>query len=414
MIKRDTRWMYSALLFNVANGPLSTLITLEILGLGGNALDVSYAITLSNVVLIPASMFWGLMADRYHLRKLIVLGFASSTLSLLAMYFARSILWITLLYAVFTFFSVSYSTPMNLLVMETSEKAKWAYNFSRLSMLSSIGSLTGFMISTVAVNFLRVFQLFLVLTVFGVTALVNAFAYTPRSIVGIERVSVVHHRESFMTRLKMLPLMFLHIPSIHHFKMFKLSRLTRKPINYLPLLYLAIFVFYVSSGLFNTVYPVGLYQLGLDKSEVLGIITVGMLVQILSFHLAGKVLEKYDEREVAFKALLLRGGSYVAMGASTLFPSVLLPINVVFYPIAAGFAFSLYYSASNTLVFKAVGERRQGATLGVYSTLVGIAMFLGSLLSGYVTHYFKFAVDFGTAGALLIFSANIFKYIEEG
>jgi MFS family permease len=406
--------MYSALFFGVASGPLSTLVTLEILGLGGNSIDVAYAITLSNVVLIPASMLWGMMADRFNLRKLIVLGFVASTLSLLAMSFSRTIVAITSLYALFTFFSVSYSTPMNLLVMETSEKAKWAYNFSRLSMLSSIGSLAGFVISTVAVNFLRIFQIFLVLTGFGLLAVTTSLVYTPKSIIGIERTSIVHHKESFMTRLKMLPLIFLHIPSIHHFKMFKLSRLTKKPINYLPLLYLAIFIFYVSSGLFNTVYPVGLYQEGLDKSVVLGIITEGMLVQIVSFHLAGKVLEKFDERETAFRALVLRGSSYVVMGASTVFPELLFSINAVFYPLAAGLAFSLYYSASNTLIFKAVGERRQGTGLGVYSTLVGIALFLGSLLSGYVSHYLKFATDFAVAGVLLFVSAWLFKYIEEG
>ncbi|AWR95877.1 MFS transporter [Acidianus brierleyi] len=406
--------MFSALFFGIVNGPLSTLVSLEILNLGGNAIDVAYAITSANVVLIPASMFWGIIADRYHLRNIIILGFSLSTLFLSLMYFTYSIPLLTLSYSIFTFFSVAYSTPMNLLVMETSEKSKWAYNFSRLSMLSSIGSLIGLILSTLLVAIIRIFQVYLFLTIFGIMALGSSVLYTPKTIIGIERTSMLHHKESFLTRLKMIPLIFLHFPSVHSFKMFKLSRLLRKPINYLPLLYLAIFIFYISSGLFNTVYPVSLYQGNLSKSEVLGIITEGMLAQIVTFHFTGKLLEKIDEREAASKALLLRGGSYIILGIVTLFPSLLLGAGAIFYPLAAGLAFSTYYSASNTLIFKAVGGRRQGTTLGVYSTLVGIAMFIGSLLSGYISHYYGFITDFIIAGTLLFISSYIFRYIEEG
>lgn len=72
--------MWSALVFGVSSGPLSTLVTLNIIDMGGGPLMVAYAITLSNVVLIPASMFWGFLADRFDRRKLILAGFGFSTL----------------------------------------------------------------------------------------------------------------------------------------------------------------------------------------------------------------------------------------------------------------------------------------------------------------------------------------------
>jgi len=113
--------MWSALLFGTASGPLSTLITLQILEIGGGPVQVAYAISLSNVVLIPASMFWGFMADRYDRKNLIIVGFTFSTLSLLVLWIVRSIPVLDLGYAAFTFFSTSYNTPMNLLILE--EKA---------------------------------------------------------------------------------------------------------------------------------------------------------------------------------------------------------------------------------------------------------------------------------------------------
>ncbi|AWR96433.1 MFS transporter [Acidianus sulfidivorans JP7] len=415
MIKtKDSKWMISPLLFNISLGPLSTLITLEILNLGGNSLDVAYAITVSNIVLIPASIFWGMLSDRIDLRKIILTGFLTTSLLLLVAFFIKTIPLLISDYGAITFFSTSYNTPMNLLVMETSEKSKWASNFSKLSMFSSIGMLIGLIISTFLVLFIRIFVIYLILGIIAISSFILAYKYTPRTMIGIERNSMIHTRESFFTRLRMHPLIFLHLPNIHSFKMFRLSRLTKKPINYLPLLYLAIFIFYISSGLFNTLYPASLYEKGLDKSIVLGIITEGMLVQILTFHGIGKFLESRDEKEVSFMALLLRGSGYILMGISLIFTSIITEIfGIIFYPLSAGLAYSAYYSASNTLIFKAVGGRRQGTTLGVYSTLVGIAMFIGSLASGYISSI-SFTVNFIIAGILLFISASIFKYIEEG
>ncbi|ARM74913.1 MFS transporter [Acidianus manzaensis] len=415
MIKtKDSKWMISPLLFNISLGPLSTLITLEILNLGGNSLDVAYAITVSNVMLIPASIFWGMLSDRMDIRKIILAGFLASFMLLFAAFFISSIPLLISDYGALTFFSTSYTTPMNLLVMESSEKTKWASNFSKLSMFSSIGTLIGLIISTFLVLFIRIYVLYLILSIIAFSAFFVAYKYTPRAFIGIERKSIVHSKESFLTRLKMLPLIFLHIPNIHSFKMFRLSRLTKKPINYLPLLYLAIFIFYISSGLFNTLYPASLYEKGLDKSIVLGIITEGMLVQILTFHGIGKYLESRDEKEVSFRALLLRGSGYILMGISLIFSAFITELfGFIFYPLSAGLAYSAYYSSSNTLIFKAVGGRRQGTTLGVYSTLVGIAMFIGSLASGYISSI-SFTVNFAIAGILLFISAFIFKYIEEG
>ncbi|BDC18438.1 hypothetical protein [Acidianus sp. HS-5] len=82
---------------------------------------------------------------------------------------------------------------------------------------------------------------------------------------------------------------------------------------------------------------------------------------------------------------------------------------MLFYPLAVGVAFSAYYS-SNTLIFKALGER----SLGVYSALVGIALFLRSFTSGFISTRFGFITDFEIVCILLFISVTIFKILEEG
>lgn len=416
MIKRDVKWIYLALPYNASIGPISTLITLQIVSLGGNALDVAYAISLGNLLLIPSSIYWGFEADKMSRKKQILLSFSGSTASLFLLSFSKSVQLIALGYSLLIFTSTASTTPFNMLIMESADKKDWGRLFSRFSLFSSIGVLIGLFVSTFLVVYLKIYQIILMLSLLmGITTVVS-LKVLPNPLITFERNAILHHRESFFTRLLHLPLMFLHLPNPHNFKMFRLSRLMRKPINYIPLLYLAIVLFYVSSGIFNTVYPASLYIKGLKDSEVLSVIAAGMIFQILGFRISEKVVAEKDEKDVAYKSILLRSLSYIILGVGSLlfYGLSALILGLVFYPLAAGIAFSLYYSASNTLIFKVVGERSQGKTLGVYSTIVGIALFAGSLLSGYISHYLSYGVDFIVAGALLLVSSAIFKYLEEG
>lgn len=405
------RWMWVIIPVSMASGPMSTLVTLIILTYGGNAINVAYAITLGNFLLIPASYFWGKISDRYERRSIIVLGFLLMSITLLIFPYARDVTAVSLLYGIYSFLNVSYNTPMNLLIMETAQKSKWASEFSFLSLMSSVGSLVGLVFSSVLVQLISIQQLLFGIGLLNLMATVAGVKYIPRSVVNVERVAIVHNRESFFVRFMMHPLMFLHLPSIHSFKIFKLSRLKRKPVNYVPLLYIGIVLFYIASGLFNTQYPVSLYREGESKSLVLLVISVAMLMQTVAFYIAGTLVEAYGESTTSFYSLVLRGSSYIALGLVSLSGSLDLVVlgSFTLYPLAAGIAYSIFYTASNSLIFKVVGERHQGSGLGVYSTLVGIALFSGSLLSGFVAKYGGFYIDFVLAGFLLFASAKLLK-----
>mgnify|MGYP001772467153 CR=1 FL=1 len=335
MIKyKDTRWMWLVLPFNASTGPLSTLITLQILTLGGNALDVSFAISLSNAVLIPSSLFWGFMADRMDRKKLILISMGGTSVSLLLMPLVNSIPLLSADYSLVTFMSTASTTPFNLLVMESAEKKQWGQLFSEFSFLSSLGMLIGLLISTVLVLFLKIYQIEETLGLIALITFVAGLKLIPKPVITFERVAILHYKESFMIRMRHLPMMFLHLPNPHSFKMFSLKRLRIKPTNYIPLLYLGIVIFYVSSGIFNTVYPAGLYVKGLDKSSVLIVITVGMIFQILGFKISERLLVRAEEKKIAHLSLLLRGVSYLSMGIVTelFFGFPVFISGLLFYP----------------------------------------------------------------------------------
>jgi predicted MFS family arabinose efflux permease len=97
------------------------------------------------------------------------------------------------------------------------------------------------------------------------------------------------------------------------------------------------------------------------------------------------------------------------MGASVLLVAgnLLIAPALIFYPLASGIAFVLYYTSSNTMMFNTVRSRNAGAALGVYSAVVGIAAMAGSFASGFISVYIGFYVTFVAAGVLLFAAVGI-------
>ncbi len=121
--KNSVAWVDAIIPFNIAFGPVATLIQLLILNLNGSVIDVALAITLFNAVSIPAAVVWGFVADRYQRRKIIIVAsYFSSALILVSFLFAGTGYWVSLLYGAFSFVTAASTTPLNLLVMETEQK----------------------------------------------------------------------------------------------------------------------------------------------------------------------------------------------------------------------------------------------------------------------------------------------------
>jgi MFS family permease len=413
--KKKFDWTYSVLPAAVATGPVGTIISLYILELNGKFYGTIYtglATALASGVTIPASMFWGYVTDKIHSRRLIIFsGYTATSFVLFYIFFARSTIGAITSYGLFSFVSASTATPINLLIMETEPKEKWTESFARLSMVSSIGNTVGLLVSTFWSSSFPVLELTLPLGFLSLVSSVLSLLMLKDPVITFERETMVKARQSFFTRLLSLPTLFLSIPHISDFK--RVFRGLRYGLtSYLPLLYISIVCFYLSSGLFNASFVPALSSHNLSQQEIFGITLAGMAVQTVSFQFAGKYIASRSLSVSAIQGLVLRGSSYTIIGISSfLFTNTIVPASI-FYPLAAGVGFAIYYTASNVMIFNSLQHKNPGSNLGVYSAIVGIANTVGSTLSGFLSAYFGFESTFILSGFLLGLSAYITYYVR--
>ena len=399
-------WIGAVLPFNIALGPVSTLVQLLILNLDGTVVEVGLAITLFNAVSIPAALLWGFVTDRFHRRKpLILSSFLVTPLLLLLFLFVRTTYWVSLLYALLSIATMASTTPLNLLVMETEQKPKWASVFAAFSMISSIGQTLGLLLGMVWSFYVPVVYLVAPLAVFSLVSTGLAAFLIKEPPMVFERQIMLMNEHSFFHRLSHSPYLFLKIPNAHDFK-----RIFRKMpyglFRYTTLLYLAFFAFFMSSGLFNTALIPSLNSKGVSSLLIFSVIMAGMILQIISFRYAGTFTEHMSPVKSAIWGLLLRA---IALGLLGVFAYILTGFwfvvpALILYSLAAGIAYSIYYTASNIMVFNSLSPRRNGSTLGVYSAIAGTATMAGSFASGYLSFYLGFYVTFIVSALFLVFS----------
>ena len=408
-------WVGSVLPFNIALGPVGTLIQLLILSFNGTVLEVGLAITLFNAVSVPAALFWGFVTDRFHRRRLlIVFSFLVTTLILVLFLFVRTVYWVSFLYALFSFATTASTTPLNLLVMETERKSKWASAFAKFSTFSSVGQTIGLLLGMLWSFYVPLEYFVVPLAVSSlISAILAAFLVKEPEMV-FERQALTMNKQSFFHRLYNSPFLFLKIPDLNDFKRFSKSLrcvLTR----HTPLLYLAIFLFFLSSGIFNTSLVPALEASSISSLLIFSVIMLGMIVQMISFRFAGPYTERKSPIKAAIWGIILRIVGYGTLAAfAYLFTGwwFLIPV-LIFYPVSAGIAYSIIYTASNTMVFNTLNARRNGSNLGVYSALVGAAIMIGSFVSGFLSLYLGFYFTFLVSAVCLVFSAWLMSLMQD-
>jgi len=399
----------------MATGPVGTFALLYILQLHGSVIDIGLAATFFAAASIPAAIFWGFVTDRLQTRKrLIVWSYVLIAGLLFSFLFVRTVYGIILLYAVFSFISTAFATPLNLLIMESQPKANWASAFAQFSMISSVGMTLGLLIGAGWTNF---FPLQLLVIILGILSLVSAalsVQMIKEPVAIFERSMIVMVSQSFYHFIQALPLLFLRLPKLMDFRrMFRGAKfgLTREP----ALLYMSIGAFYFASGAFNTSLVPSLSSAGITNSQVFLVFLVGMTVQTLAFNYLGRRFRESGIRHTAVQGLVLRALSYggFAIAALYLLGIRYLALALTLYPLGAGIAYSYYYAASNVMVFNTLGRSNQGAALGVYSAIVGLATMIGSFISGFISFYVGYYATFFAAALWLALAASLTSAIGE-
>jgi MFS family permease len=405
---RRINWLYSVFPMSVATGPVGTMVQLYLIYLNGQSLGTiygSFAAAIFNGVSIPAALFWGVATDRLHNRKgIIALSYALTSIALVSFFFDRTTAGTIGRYGIISFLSVASATPLNLLIMETEQKSKWAGAFARLSFVSSVGNVAGLVVSTIWADVFpkELVILFVPMGAFAVTSSVLALLTIKEPAFVLERETVALRRPSFVSRLRANPVFFIGTPHASDFT--RAFRGLRSSLtSYVPLFYISTILFYVSSGLFNTSFVPSMHFFSMPDQEVFAVILAGMVVQTIAFQATGKFVSSRSLIRTSIQGLVLRGWSYFGLGVAALVtPSgwFLVPA-IILYPLAGGIAFAVYYTSSNTMMFNTVKGKAAGSTLGVYSAVVGIAAMSGSFVSGFISVYSGYYATFILSGVVL-------------
>jgi len=413
--RRRNWWMYTVLPYQMAYGPISTVIALYILFLHGTVIDVAYASTLGYAISIPASVFWGRAIDTYNKRRsFVIISFVGLALSLLALFMIRSLIGAILIYGFISFIIVANAAPFNLLVMDSSAKEKWAEGFSKLQMLMSLGGTLGLVFAFIISKFLPIDELILLLIPFCVLAIGMSFLITEERTLAV-RTALLSAPKALAMRIFTHPLILGRLPSAKALGDF-LAGLVPSRIgkNYLSMFYLASAIFAFGGVLFNTSYPAGLKEFGLQNFAIFGIVLAGYMMQTLVFGISGKMVERREETGIATESLAIRSVMYfliailfVVFGRTT---NALL--NAILYAAGAGLAYAVFYTVSNVMLFEAIGNVKRGMKIGIYSSMIGLGSILGALVSGYASFYIGYWFTFVLAGVATAATAALFHKLK--
>jgi hypothetical protein len=282
--------------------------------MNGTVIEVGLAVTLYNTVSIPAAMFWWFATDRALKRKPIIIVSYLATAGVFILFFAaRTFNSISLLYALFSFATTASTTPLNLFIMETERKQKWASAFARLSMISSIGNTMGLVL---CLAWSLVFSLTYIVLALAILSLISAglsvlMISEPKVI--FERSLIALSKPSFFQRLQIIPYLFLRIPRLKDFRRV-FSGLKCELTRHVPLRYLSIFAFYLGSRLFNTSIIPSLQANHASNLLIFLATTINMVVQVVSFRFAGLYPEKKSPAKATVASLILRSTCYGLLG----------------------------------------------------------------------------------------------------
>ena len=269
-------------------------------------------------------------------------------------------------------------------------------------MMSSVGNVGGLILSTLWAGRLPLISLTLPFGVFALASAALSVVTIREPAFTFEKESVALRKSSLFSRLLALPIFFVKVPKASDFT--RVFRGLRSSLtSYVPLFYISTVLFYLSSGLFNTSFVPAMSAFSLTEFEIFAVILVGMVTQVLAFQFAGRYVENQSLVTTSAQGLLLRGWTYIIIGAAAwlLTDQLFILPALVMYPVGAGIAFAVYYTSSNTMMFNTIQRKNPGAALGVYSAVVGLAATAGSLASGFISVYVGFYTTFVLAGSLL-------------
>lgn len=387
-------------------------IPLFVLFLGGNVADVGIVIAVHYGFSSFGSIFWGKMIDRYHIKKgILIICFTAISASSLAMFFVSEISTVFILSAIMGFFIIGKNPVTHLLVMESVSNNQWGVLFSRISIISSFGSLIAFLVGVMWESFFDIRPYFIFCAVASIMAVLLSMTVERKNL--IERETLVHSihglKHIFSYNRYHFQVIYPKVPKIHDFKHI-ISVFKGKITHEIGILLFSNFLFYFGSNAYFTAFIPFLKKYEFTDSQVFLVYMIQTITLLVIFFLVPKLIAKISEE----RAIQL---AYIPRILGIVIAAILIPQMIGIEPFLAAVissclmvgAFSIYSTANSLILFKAIPRGFEGTYLGVHSFMIGIGIFFGALTGGFLSNAINYSVSFGVAAVLIVLALVMFR-----
>lgn len=406
------KWMLFLMPASITAEGIHIAIPLFVLFLGGNVADVGIVIAVHYGFSSFGSIFWGKMIDKFHIKKgILIICFSAISVSSLAMFFVSEISIIFILSAIMGFFIIGKNPVTHLLVMESVSNNQWGVLFSRISIISSFGSLIAFLVGVIWESFFDLRPYFVFCAIVSIIAVILSMTVERKNL--IERETLVHSihglKHIFSYNRYHFQIIYPKVPKIHDFKHI-ISVFKGKITHEIGILLFSNFLFYFGSNTYFTAFIPFLKKYEFTDSQVFLVYMIQTITLLVIFFLVPKLIAKISEE----RAIQL---AYIPRIFGIVIAATLIPQMITIEPFLAAVissclmvgAFSIYSTANSLILFKAIPRGFEGTYLGVHSFMIGIGIFFGSLTAGFLSNAINYSVSFGAAAILIILALVMFR-----
>ena len=406
---KSRNWLWYLLPANIVAEGLHTVLPLYVIFLGGGINEVSVIAAIHYGAAAFGSIFWGKVIDRFHVRRAVLLvSFFVILLCCIWLYFTKSLDALFIISPIIGFFVVGKNPITHLLIMESAQKNKWGWLFARTSIIATFGMLGALVIGTIGSLYFDLSPYFLICAISSGIAIALSMTIKESGF-NLERSSVAHSIHALAYSITHFHFVFFKIPELYDYRHI-ITIFRGKVSDEIGILFLTNFLFYFGSNIYFTAYTPFLKSFNFSDSAVFLIYMIQTCTMVAIFFVVPRLISKVGEE----RATMI---SYVPRIIAVLIAGLLIPLmfgigTFVVAIISACLmvvAFSIFSTSSSVIFFKSIPQGFEGKYLGVNSSITGIGVFGGALVTGQLTNLFGYTVSFLASSVILAGSFVLFR-----
>ncbi len=411
-------WYSGYLASNLAGGLTTPLIPLFVtLYLGLNVFYVGITSATASAASVPALILWGQLSDRYRKRKIfIMIGFLGGFISLLPIVFAHSILPYILVLVAFQVVAMASVPVSTMILIENSSEDKWSGVMGKFNFVSSIGTVLGLASGTAFITFFSYLGSELLVYIY----VISAFTYLVAAIIIFivipePRRTVSRHALNNVHSVRIIERIRFFPSTVIHFIGYKEGRV--KTSRELKFFLFCTFFLMFAFQLFFVAYPVFMIEkLGAGDFEIFLLYILNSSLGAVTYQLTGRISTRLGTRNMLALALAVRTIVFGTIGLATMMMNqsdFWIVVSLLVYG-AIGSMWSFIGIAETTSVSAMSAKSLRGKAIGYYNSLNGVGQIFGGVLSGIISLYLGYSVDFILAAVLVIIGASMILRLTPG